>query len=386
MHITNSLGFCYYKQNELDNSDDYYQITLNKAVANNDKVWESIVYINLSKNQLLKGNYNKAVSYAEEAVNLDEELGSFIIHNNSVLGNVLLKNEKFKPAILVGEKIEKYIKENGDADKSDETYFFLSKIASYKKDAKSSALYLDNAIFIKDSLNSVFDRIYIDRTNQQIEVEQGKLQLEKQKQAEIENIWYKNSIIVALFLILIILILTYSRLRLKAKVKEENVILNEKVLVSELKYATESLKGFKKSINDKNKMITHFEKELKLINKEKEVGVNDKGPTNLENDFEAEIIQQLITLAILTKQDWREFVLLFEKVHLGFFKRLKQKTLNLTESEIRLMALSRLQLDNKEMGLILGVGAAAIRQSKSRLRKKIQLKKSLSIEDFALEI
>ena len=386
MHITNTLGFCYYNQNELDNSDKYYQITLKKAKNSNDKIWESIVYINLSKNESKKGNYKEANSFAQQAINLDKELGDFIIHNNTVLGNVLLKNGKLKPAIQVGEKIEKNIEKNGDADKNAETYFFLSKIASYKQNAKLSALYLDNAIFIKDSLNNVFDRVHIDRASQQVEVEQSKFQLEKQKQAETRKVWFRNSIIIALFLILIILMLTYSRQRLKVKVKEEKVVLNEKILLSELKYATESLEGFKKSINDKNKMITHFEKELKLIHKQKEVGVKDELLNNLKNDSEAAVMQQLITLAILTKQDWREFVKLFEKVHQGFFSRLKQKNPNLTESEIRLMALSRLQLDNKEMALILGVGGAAIRQSKSRLRKKLQIKEPKSIEHYSLQV
>lgn len=218
MHITNTLGYCYYKQNELDNSDKYYQITLNKAKNNNDKIWESIININLSKNESKKGNYEQAISFAQQAINLDKELGSFIIHNNIVLGNVLLQNEKLKPAILIGENIEKYIKENGDADKSDETYFFLSKIASYKKNAKSSAIYLDRAIFIKDSLNSVFDRVYIDRTRQQVAVELGKLQLEKQERAKIKALWYKNSIIIALVFILVILLLFHSRHRLKVNI------------------------------------------------------------------------------------------------------------------------------------------------------------------------
>lgn len=386
MHITNTLGFCYYKQNELESSDKYYQLTLDKAIKNNDKVWESIVNINLSKNASKKGNNKEAISFAQRAIKLDMELGGFIIHNNTVLGNALLKIEKVKPAIQIGEQIEKYIKKNGDTDKNSETYFFLSKIASHKKNARLSANYLDNAIFIKDSLNFVFDRVHIDRTSQQIEVEQSKFELEKQKQAETEKIWFRNSLIIALFLILIILILTLSRQRLKIKAKEEKVNLNQKLLTSELKYATESLEGFKKSINDKNKMITHFEKELNLINKQKQSNTENELNIDEKKNSESEIIQQLISLAILTKKDWREFVQLFEKAHQGFFDRLRKKSPNLTESEVRLMALSRLQLDNKEMALILGVGAAAIRQSKSRLRKKLQLTEPKSIEHFSLNI
>ena len=76
---------------------------------------------------------------------------------------------------------------------------------------------------------------------------------------------------------------------------------------------------------------------------------------------------------MLTDDDWKNFVRLFDTVHEGFLNRLKEKLPGLSPAETRFVALSKLRLNNKEMAAMLGVSTDAIRQTRSRLKRKLNL-------------
>jgi DNA-binding CsgD family transcriptional regulator len=65
---------------------------------------------------------------------------------------------------------------------------------------------------------------------------------------------------------------------------------------------------------------------------------------------------------------------------------LKEKLPDLTQAEIRLVCLTKLNLDTKEMAGILGVSFATIRQSRYRLRKKFGLSDEGGIDDLVNSI
>ena len=83
---------------------------------------------------------------------------------------------------------------------------------------------------------------------------------------------------------------------------------------------------------------------------------------------------------ILTDDDWIRFRRLFEKAHHGFLDRLKKHYPDLTQGEIRFLALTRLSLTPKEMASLLGVGTGAVRTMKSRILKKLSLQHEENLE------
>ena len=97
---------------------------------------------------------------------------------------------------------------------------------------------------------------------------------------------------------------------------------------------------------------------------------------------QSEALNELRLSAILTDKDWEEFRNRFEKVHGGFLQRLRLKLPDLSPAEIRFMALAKLQLNNKEMGSILGISPDSIRTIRYRLRKKLQLEEEGSMEEL----
>ena len=125
---------------------------------------------------------------------------------------------------------------------------------------------------------------------------------------------------------------------------------------NELEKKTEQLYQVTSEANEKNRLIREFEKRTHDVPRK---------------DQELEYIRQLTQSSILTDKDWVRFKTTFEEVHKNFFVKLKSKQPGLTESEIRLAALTKLNLSTKEMANMLGISTDSIHKSRYRLRKKL---------------
>ena len=97
---------------------------------------------------------------------------------------------------------------------------------------------------------------------------------------------------------------------------------------------------------------------------------------------EAEALSKLENASLLTNEQWEEFRKLFDKVHKGFLSNLKRKLPDLSQTDIRFIALTKLKLSSREMASMLGVSPSTIRIYKFRLRKKLGLAKEGDIEDL----
>ena len=190
-------------------------------------------------------------------------------------------------------------------------------------------------------------------------------------------------IILALAVVVGVILLFYNRYKLRSKNREQQINAQKEVTMLKLQMATGRLEEFKKSIKNKNQVLERIKTKLELSELEVKT-LKTESSKDIQN--QDAVLEQLQEAAILTDKDWRDFVSLFEMVHDGFFVRLKDLYPELTPSEVRLFALSKLNLGNKEMALMLGVGHAAIRQIKSRLRKKIALSKEVSFSEIVAEL
>lgn len=375
MNLYNSLGYSYREIKEMDSSQYYFNVTLEKALKAKDPVWEGISYGNLGINYLLKGNLKQAKPLLEKDVRIAKEQKDWGLASNGLvkLSTIALMESNVKAANDLANEAYIYAHKAKESKRFEELFPLMAKIATYKAQPELAAKYLDSAFIIKERIAKEFDGRELIRAKQRIELENQQLKEAQEKQLQSERLWIRNGIILLLILFIIIIIQTYSRYRLKTKNKEQEIIIEKQEALQKLESATKRLEDFRKSILMKNKIIESLKK-----NRTTAEGNSNSSPSISQ--------QQLEETALLTDKDWREYAQLFEQVHTGFFDRLKERHPNLTASEIRFMALSRLQLGNKEMALVLGVGTPAIRQIKSRLHKKIGSLEDTTIQDLAQNI
>jgi DNA-binding CsgD family transcriptional regulator len=81
--------------------------------------------------------------------------------------------------------------------------------------------------------------------------------------------------------------------------------------------------------------------------------------------------QPLTDASLLTLDDWAEFRRRFDRAHPQFFAQLRSQFADLTPAEERLLALSKLSMDTRQMGRMLGISPASVRTTKYRLRKRL---------------
>ncbi|MCD6013880.1 MAG: photosystem assembly protein Ycf3 [Flavipsychrobacter sp.] len=95
-----------------------------------------------------------------------------------------------------------------------------------------------------------------------------------------------------------------------------------------------------------------------------------------------EVLAQLEHAILLTDEQWDDFRRLFEKVHTGFFSRLREQMPELTPGEVRFLALTKLKLSAKEMASILGISPGTIRSYRMRIRRKFGFNDEKNIEEI----
>lgn len=84
--------------------------------------------------------------------------------------------------------------------------------------------------------------------------------------------------------------------------------------------------------------------------------------------------------------EWRAFRTHFEKVHPGFFARLREMFPCLTEYELRLCAYFRTGMQGKQIAMMLSIQPESIKKSRTRLRKKLRLEPDVSLVDFLRDV
>jgi ligand-binding sensor domain-containing protein/DNA-binding CsgD family transcriptional regulator len=108
------------------------------------------------------------------------------------------------------------------------------------------------------------------------------------------------------------------------------------------------------------------------------IGIKD----DLENIKTANETERLKSLRNLTrtleseienKESWDQFLLYFNQTHQNFIHELQTKHPNLTQNDLRMCALTRLNMSNREMATLLNISITGIEKSRYRLKKRLDL-------------
>jgi AraC family transcriptional regulator, chitin signaling transcriptional activator len=72
----------------------------------------------------------------------------------------------------------------------------------------------------------------------------------------------------------------------------------------------------------------------------------------------------------------------FSKLHPDFYEKLQNNHPELTKSELKFCAFLKLKLSSHQISSILNVSSEAIRKSRYRIRKKMNLPRETDLEDY----
>lgn len=364
LDIMNTIGLCFQQFNQLDSADVYFREALTQALRAKNIAWEGISSGNLGYSMFLRGEYDQAIPLLETDIRIAIPRKDWGLASNSLmtLGNISLERNQVSQASELLRTAREYAYRSGQYHRLQRLYPLLSKLYAAQNQPALSALFIDSALFVKDSFIRQLHTLRMLRANQKNELDGYRAEIKDIQNRKQINKLQRDILIIAVLAIMVAVVFIYQAQRRKYRLKQEQFAKAEE----ELATASWQLEDFAKHIAEKNALIA-------LLHEQR-----DNRSTNA--------LQELQQRTILTDEEWNHFRVLFEKVHSGFLQRLKEKLPGLTPAETRFMALARLGLSTKEMAAMLGIGPDAIRQYRTRLRKKIDIGDEDSLEELIARI
>ena len=147
---------------------------------------------------------------------------------------------------------------------------------------------------------------------------------------------------------------------------------------------------YKSELNYKNKQLTTYTLNLIQKNqslKELRLKINQIIRGSSKNSYrDMRKLINMIDSSFRKDEDWENFKLYFEQVHVGFFEKLINRHPKLTSHDLRYCALVRLNLSIEEMSTIIGISSDSIKTAKFRLKKKMELDSGTDLMEYLLSV
>jgi hypothetical protein len=189
----------------------------------------------------------------------------------------------------------------------------------------------------------------------------------QQLAAEKELAATKRNYIIAGLIVFFLLISAFFYLRNQQKIKEQaykNILLNNKI-ASKTEEINELLTETIQHIKSKERIAENLEK---LSNNK-----NDRTLKSIIADLKASKADN--AKLMLIKQN-------IEQVNFEFIKKLKTAYPKLTKTDVEICSLSRIGLSRKEVANLRNTSLEAVKMSRSRIKKKLELATGQSLDDF----
>lgn len=347
-------------------------------------VWEGIIKGNKGQLFAETDKLDSAVTYLNEAIKITvaENETENVIRFASLLSSIYLDRSELDSALKYSEIAHKLTHQTSDIANLPSVYQSLSQCQRILGNKSLALAYQDTMMIFKDSLEMM--------NNVELKFK-AELDIERQKSIQKEDIFnaessrlriLRNSSIVFAAFFIIILALLYNRAMTKNRNEKKLLEIHELQIKGELELAKSQLEEFTSEITEKNLFIERAAEDLLKSRKTS----RQKNETNQFHDEHNSALSDLRSLIISNDESWKNFIQLFEKVHPGFLLRLNNQYPNLAIGEVKFIALSKLKLQSKEMSLVLSVSMAAIRQTKSRVKKKLNIQGKVDLEHLLDQI
>ena len=415
----NNIGLVYYYNNEYKKAKDYFLKVLELKKNTDKNIDVGSTYINLGNIYLKEKEYDKSEYYFKKIINsteyssvnlkvlainslskLYQELGEVLKAYKTI--NTIQKYPNASPKIKFVLFLESKADIIADMDSINEARILYThalkyanklnlvykKIDLYKKLAKiyhslnnteKSYEYLNETIEVMDSLR-LFEIVENSKLQEEFflhEYERFKLIKEK-KSAELkvkkQQIWIVLFVSFLLLLIVVIL-LTIRNHKNKIKyIKETNKLKLEyqielsTQLEAEIDTRIEQFTEVAIILSQQNEFLKNVRKSLDVVKAKDNPSITD--------------LKIRLSTVIAANQDKEIFYNAVQNTNQQFLNNLKQKYPQITDNEVRLICLSKLNLSNKEISSLIGTSLKSVEMAKYRLKKKLNLKKEDSIDDI----
>jgi hypothetical protein len=361
--VLNAIGSSYFRNKDLSNAMYYF----NNAEAMALKIGDSIRYSKILGDKALiyqeKGNLKDAVRFLKQDILYSQK---FKIEKNEMYASILLAKILLK--LKDTAELEKILEKAGKIASSKSYYrSSLKEVIELKlivlggKDPQKELLLRRQLKQIEEYLlntngNTVLQQSHwlIQKKKYETDNEKIRLQLEKGEKT-------KSLIILILILTIVLSMVTYTSLNKKLKTKKITLEKDRLFFEQKLSDASYNIETFDEYLKNKNKQISILETELEEI----------RNSVAVQSEEEKTKLDKILDSHLMTDENWKNFKKEFIKQHGEFYNYVVKNFPELKESNLKIIMLQKLDLNNSEISNLLGVTVDAIKKSKQRLKKKL---------------
>lgn len=441
----NGLGILYFEMGDYDNCIANFNKAYDIYIKKEDKRGLGIFYANMGNVYMIKEDFIKAKEYQEKSLatfttlkdtvsivssminisNIDSSLknydSSLKMLDEALLLSETINNTRLKERILLNYgivysetnqlgKAKTYLTEQIELTKSInfprgelDALSKLADIAKAENKYKEYAIYTSSYYKLKDSVYGYEVKQKIEELKWANEFEKSELEknlLKSKYDIEKERSNYLTfSIILTVFVSLLIIGFVWLFYRNNKKSlqisKFENDRLQENILREQINNEKEKaenellkLKSQQQELelDSKNREITSISVQLiaknKLMSEIAEIlEASKKSKSNIESDLKSILFQNQNQ-----EKDWEQFRDVFEKIHPGFFEKIKSDYPQLSTTDIRICAYIKIRMSLNEVASLLNISLQSLHTSRYRIRKKLNLTPDLNLDDFIFQI
>lgn len=365
------------------------QKDLSAAEARKDTATAIFLNMIIGNSYVSKGSFDEAYSYLNKALNFVTEYSSPISSRKCdilySLGILFYRKKDYKQAEQFFKETLPCARQLNLLHYESSIYQMLSEIENSRNNGAAAYDYLKKSVQLRDSLSIQEKAGELQRIQSHTELMnyQQQMQIVEQK-SQLKQI---RSLLIIAVLALGLLIIGFALFYINRKKKLRDL---------QIQQLDQQLKN--KEMNNK---LEKLELERRVEAKEREVAMaqllmTEKGavlekmlhaltPFYSAGEIPEKIWREMRTFASSNSRkedEWEKSKIHFEKVHPGFFRKLKEQFPDLTENELRLCAYIRIGMRSKQIGEMLSIDHKSVISNRYHLKKKMNLEKEQSLDDF----
>lgn len=378
------MGHLFVMLHRYDSGFYYQRLALREYLQMNNKTGIARMYGELGNIYEDLEKYDSAGYYFQKAERLSQQTGDTAIYIEALnnMGDIFRKTGRYQQALpLTRQALNLSLLTN--------ELFHLG--SAYRDMAKTYHMMgnNDSAYYYQRIGQAYVQEIYSRENGTQLAILKTMYDVEK-KNNEIIRLKATRKITVAvvviglLLLVLGLLVISRQRLRIKNdrllneqekqahQTQQTMMELQEQTLKQELELRSRELSSYTLHIMQKNQFLEKLH--LQVDEMLKDDRRDQRKPLKQ--------LQLQINQHFNHDQHWEEFRNIFDQVHQAFFLKLKNHCDTLTRSELRIVALLKMNLTSGDIATLLGISEDSVRVMRYRLRKKLNLQQGESLTMF----
>jgi len=382
--VYNNLAIIYQNMGNDSLSEAYYLIAADINKRSGNDLWLAINYLNIGYNLITNRKLEKGKRYMDQSMELVKK------NNFRRVLPYLYNNYSYYYFLLNDFQMSISFAQDAAAESKEQSNLLQERLAlTHLKNAYMAINDLSQAIDYADQISNVSDSINKYNKLKEIDLLEMRHEFERERKqqalerellrAEIQRNKLTLILIIVgsglgIIIVLFLYFLQHNRFRRKT-LEQKAILLEKEKLEQQLEFKNKELTTNVMYLLKKNEFISSISSQLKTAKQD-------------EKDDKKKVIDKII-LALdrsISEDNWTDFEVRFQEVHVGFYNKLNNQFPDLTPNELRLCAFLRLNMTSKEIAGITYQSPESLKIARYRLRKKLGLERDENLVAFLTKI